>query len=281
MVSLIAFHATGDVLLQTNLAHQPRIGKVRVAGGIGPVADAIQAQGGVVTAVVVNRVPVFTPRPAFCLVTSRLRVRFCGFAPARSHNRRPRIRVHWSRRRGIRGSAFTHISRFVFSASLCGCVHFRHSPVRHSFSGGGASFCGPSPPGPPEKTVIESIESTESLITYSHRPKFALAGRAAGGGRLDNAKRPPVAARCAPRRGEQPVQGHRKERRPHDLGTPTFMAPAASPFAFFAFLCGCVRLCQSASICGPPAFLVRHSFSGGGCLLPFAFCPAMSPSGLS
>jgi len=56
------------------------------------VADAIQARGGVVTRVVVDWVPVFPPRPAFCFVTSRLRVRFCDFAPARSHNRR--IRFH-------------------------------------------------------------------------------------------------------------------------------------------------------------------------------------------
>jgi hypothetical protein len=38
--------------------------------------------------------PVSTPRPAFCFVTSRLRVRFSRFAPARSHNRHLRIRVH-------------------------------------------------------------------------------------------------------------------------------------------------------------------------------------------
>jgi hypothetical protein len=38
--------------------------------------------------------PVFTQRPAFCFVTSRLRVRFCGFAPARSHNHRGRVPRH-------------------------------------------------------------------------------------------------------------------------------------------------------------------------------------------
>jgi hypothetical protein len=66
-----------------------------------------------------------------------------------------------------------------------------------------------------------------------------------------------------------------------------FMSSAAFPFAFFAFLCGSVHLCQSpvrhsfsgggASICGPPAFPVRHSFSGGGCLLPSAFRLAQVP----
>jgi YD repeat-containing protein len=39
------------------------------------------------------------------------------------------------------------------------------------------------------------------LITYGHRPRFTFAGRAAGGGRLDDTKRPPVAVRGAPRRG--------------------------------------------------------------------------------
>jgi hypothetical protein len=93
-----------------------------------------------------------------------------------------------------------------------------------------------------EKTSMESIQSTESLITYAHRPRFTFAGRAAGGGRHDDTKRPPVAARCAPRRGDQPVRGHRKERRAHDLGLPAFMSPDALRFAIFAFLCGCFRL---------------------------------------
>jgi hypothetical protein len=63
-----------------------------------------------VTTVVVNRVPVFTPRPAFCFVTSRLRVRFCGFAPARSHNRR---------------TLTVHSSEFAVPTFTTGSTHFR------------------------------------------------------------------------------------------------------------------------------------------------------------
>jgi len=51
----------------------------------------------------------------------------------------PRLpkRLPHLRRFGLRGCP-------TFCAFFCGCVHLRQSPVRHSFSGGGASFCGPS-----------------------------------------------------------------------------------------------------------------------------------------
>jgi hypothetical protein len=130
---------------------------------------------------------------------------------------------------------------FVFFAFLYGCVHLRQS----------ASICRP-PPGPPEKTVIDSIESTESLI----------AGPVLGEVRA----RRPRCGRRPPRRCEAPARhgamcpsprrptgtGSQTERRTHDLGVHAFMSPAAFPFAFFAFLCGSVHLCQSASICGSP-----------------------------
>jgi hypothetical protein len=61
------------------------------------------------------------------------------------------------------------------------------------------------------KSVIESTESTDSLITRLSCAKFAPADRTAGGGRdatSDHAR--PVAARCAPRRGDHPARGPRK-----------------------------------------------------------------------
>jgi hypothetical protein len=150
------------------------------------------------------------------------------------------------------------------------------------------------PSGPPEKTVIESIESTESLSHTSSRPTFALAGRAAGGGRLDDEKRPPVAARCAPRRGDQPAQGHERKadrmtsacpaRHSFSGGGPPSLSAIASAAADAFFLVHPplpswtswlrVRPPSSRETSVLPAFPVRHGFSGGGSLLP---CPS-SPS---
>jgi len=148
---------------------------------------------------------------------------FCGHFLPPSPPSRPFV-PH----RGIRGSAFTHISRFVFFAFL---LRLRSSPpIRVNLR--------TPPSGPPEKTSIESIESTESLIAgpvlgkvRARRPRCGRRPRRTVG------LRPPAMARCAPRHGDQPVQGHRKERTTHDLGMP-------------AFLCGSVHLCQSTSICG-------------------------------
>jgi hypothetical protein len=74
--------------------------------------------------VVVNRVPVFTPRPAFSFVTSRLRVRFCGFAPARSHNRRT-VTVHSSE---FAVPHFTAPATHLPLCALCVPLWLRSSP---------------------------------------------------------------------------------------------------------------------------------------------------------
>jgi hypothetical protein len=109
------------------------------------------------------------------------------------------------------------------------------------------------------KTVIESTESTESLSHTSSRPTFALAGRAAGGGRLDDEKRPPVAARCAPRRGDQPAQGHERKADRMTSGCP----PSCRPMLFalrslrsFVAASGSANLRQSADL---PSLLPRPS----------------------
>jgi hypothetical protein len=193
-----------------------------------------------VTKVVVNRVPVFTPRPAFCFVTSRLRVRFCRFAPARSHN--PRLCVLcvllWLR------------------SSAPFCVNLRHSA---------------GPPVRPSRKNRNRVNRVNGVIDRwcgpgrSSRSQAALRAAAATDRRIAPARH---GAMCP------------SPRRPTNTGTTERNDD------------------RMTSAC--PAFAVRHSFSVGGsafaasretsalpfistpCLcVPFAFCPAMSPSGLS
>jgi len=61
-----------------------------------------------------------------------------------------------------------HIPRLVFFASLRGSVHLRQTPVRHSFSGGGASFCGP--PVRPSPSCVLRVPSWQRSSPPISRP---------------------------------------------------------------------------------------------------------------
>jgi hypothetical protein len=130
------------------------------------------------------------------------------------------------------------------------------------------------PSGLPEKTVIESIESTESLIIHGPRPKFALAGRAAGGGRdgpSDHARpsRRDVALAAATnrygaaeRKGEPMTTGCPPSCRPQ-LFLLRSLRSFAAPFI-------CANLRQSADP-QPSLSAIASAAADAFCLLPFAF----------
>jgi hypothetical protein len=157
------------------------------------------------------------------------------------------------------------------------------------------------PSGPPEKTSIESTESTESLIIRCPRPRFALAGRAAGGGRdgPSDCARPswrdvPLATatnRYGPteRKGKSMTSGCLRSfaapfiRANLRQSADSFrLLPCPSSPSSVDFVASCETSALHlgfwpSAVCFsllPLAFPVRHSFSDGGCLLP---CPS-SPS---